>query len=155
MKYHVHFNILIFFKREFLVDDAMGVARNKASVVCGSPSEPCCVWGDAVAALLGTAGLQEDGVGSLRPFSCLCWFAEPFNRPASFSGLTTVGSNAFGGLGNPAVSEYWAWPCCPAALHGSQGTVCSLLYCLVTSLRDGNLETDLFQISVNCFLLIT
>lgn len=29
---------------------------------------------------------------------------EPFNRPASFSGLTAVGSNAFGGLGNPTVT---------------------------------------------------
>lgn len=33
-------------------------------------------------------------------------FAEPFNRPSTFTGLAAVGGNAFGGLGNPSVSEY-------------------------------------------------
>lgn len=32
--------------------------------------------------------------------------AEPFNRPSTFTGLAAVGGNAFGGLGNPSVSEY-------------------------------------------------
>lgn len=31
---------------------------------------------------------------------------EPFNRPSTFTGLAAVGGNAFGGLGNPSVSEY-------------------------------------------------
>ena len=31
---------------------------------------------------------------------------EPFGRPASFGGLGALSSSAFGGLGNPALSEF-------------------------------------------------
>lgn len=92
-----------------------------------------CVGGDS----WGAGGCHRGAGGAVAAsggFSCLCWFAEPFNRPASFSGLTAVGSNAFGGLGNPTVSEYLAHG--PPALQlsrATQGTLCSLFYCLVTS----------------------
>lgn len=140
-------------------------------VLCPSPSEPCCaVLCCAVGGCCSsTAGHSWDAVGcpsgavgelaASGSFSCLCWFAEPFNRPASFSGLTAVGSNAFGGLGNPTVSEYRGHdPPCSAAQQMHWGD------CLLSfftgwfhhlPLRDGNLESDLFQSSVKRFLLIT
>lgn len=36
----------------------------------------------------------------------LCLPTEPFSRPTSFGGLGSLSSSAFGGLGNPALSEF-------------------------------------------------
>uniref|UniRef100_A0A6I8NVY0 Activator of transcription and developmental regulator AUTS2 n=1 Tax=Ornithorhynchus anatinus TaxID=9258 RepID=A0A6I8NVY0_ORNAN len=42
---------------------------------------------------------------------------EPFSRPTTFSGLAAVGGNAFGGLGNPTVSDFSRSPEPCSRLH--------------------------------------
>lgn len=125
----------------FLVDDAMGMARNKASVLCPSPSEPCCVWGDAVPALLGTAGVQEGSTGVLggqwqpRGVSAVCvGLQSPSTGRRRSAASPPWAATPSGGSGTPQSVSTWAMA--PPALQlsrATQGTLCSLFYCLVTS----------------------
>lgn len=100
------------------------VAAAQNPAVCGGMLLQHC-WAQLGCRRMGLAasglsavcvGLQNPSTGRRRSAASPPWAATPS-----------------GGSGTPQSVSTGHGPACPAALHGSQGAVCSLLYCLVRS----------------------
>lgn len=159
MKYHVHFNIWISFKREVFSRWCHGNGQEQSQcVLCPSPSEPCCVGG-------GTAGVQEGATGVLgvqwqpQGVSAVCvGLQSPSTGRRRSAASPPWAATPSGGSGTPQSVSTWPMaplPCSSAGPLRGLFALFSTAWLHHLSLRDGNLERDLFQLSVNCFLLIT
>lgn len=144
LKYHVYFNILIFFKREFFWQTMPRVwPGTSPHVLCPSPSEPCCavLWGDAVPALLGTAGMQQDAPVVLQEswqhqgVSAVCvGLQSPSTGQRRSAASPPWAATPSGGSGTPQSVSTGATTLLALQLSRcTEGTVCSPFYWLISS----------------------